>query len=101
MVVVLSVLGALAGLAASGWLGYRYGVKCRKLPESRYWIANAVGLLTGMVVSALGAQFAQTWLWVAGLGIMAGSLTGLKYGLGKSVGFWRLVDGTASREKRS
>jgi hypothetical protein len=78
------IAAALAGFGPSVWLGYRFGLKCRKLPAWRYWVANAVGLLLGIVLATLAAQFSLTWLWVAALGVMTGTLWGLKYGLGKS-----------------
>jgi hypothetical protein len=89
---VLTIMGALGGLGVSIWLGYLVGKRAQAWPEWRYWAANAVGIVIGVAVSAMGLQVAQTWLWVAGLGVMAGSLTGLKYGLGRSVGVWRLID---------
>ncbi len=98
--IVWIVLGAAGGFGLSFWLGYRWGEKCRKLPESRYWIANALGMLLGLVLAVLGSQYGLLWLWAAALGIMTGSLSGLKYGLGKSVGIWRLMDGANDGRER-
>jgi hypothetical protein len=83
--VYMVVAGAVA-FGGSLWIGYRYGVRCRRLVDSRYWIANAVGLLVGCVVAAVGSMLQLTWLWVAAIAVMAGSLSGLKYGLGRYVG---------------
>jgi len=94
------IIGAVAGFGLSFWLGYRYGEKCRKLPEWRYWMANAVGMLVGLGLAVLGSRYGLSWLWIAALGIMTGSLSGLKYGLGKSVGIWRLMDGANDGRKR-
>jgi hypothetical protein len=94
------IVGAVAGLGLSFWLGYRYGEKCRKLPERRYWTANVVGMLVGLVLAVLGSQYGMPWLWAMSLGIMTGSISGLKYGLGKSVGIWRLMDGAKHEGKR-
>ncbi len=79
------ILGGAGGLALSAWSGYLYGVRCRRLPASRYWMANAAGLLVGFVLASLGTWAGMAWLWVGGLGVMAGSMTGLKYGLGRSM----------------
>jgi len=95
--IVLTITGAIVGFGVSFWAGYRYGERCRKLPESRYWIANTVGMLLGLVLATLGSQFGLMWLWIGSLGIMAGSVSGLKYGLGKSVGIWRLIDGPGAK----
>jgi hypothetical protein len=87
--VVLLVVGTLAGFGLSFWLGYRYGIKCRKLPKSRFWVANVVALVAGVVMAAVGLRYGTTWLSTSALGVMAGSLTGLKYGLGRTTEFLR------------
>jgi hypothetical protein len=86
------VLGGLVGAGASFALGYRLGVRCRDLPESRYWIANGVGLIVGTLLAALGGWLSWSWMWVGGLGVMGGSLSGLKYGLGRDVSIRRVAD---------
>lgn len=97
MDVVLLVAAAVAGFGPSFWLGYRVGVRCRKLPESRYWAANAVGLAIGFVLATLGALLSLMWLWIAALGVMTGSLSGLKYGLGKLEWIRRLMGETSGK----
>jgi hypothetical protein len=92
--VVKLLLGAAAGFGVSLWLGYRVGVRCRKLPRWRYLAANVVGLAIGVALAVAGQQSAAQWLWLSGLGFMAGSLTGLKYGLGKTVKVLRSIGGT-------
>jgi hypothetical protein len=87
--VVLLVVGTVAGFGLSFWLGYRYGIRCRKLPKARYWVANVVGLAVGTLMAAVGLQYGMTWLSTSALGVMAGSLTGLKYGLGRTTEFLR------------
>ena len=101
MDIVWTLLGVIVGFALSFWAGYRYGVRCRKLPESRYWIANGAGMLLGFILATVGMQLQLMWMWVGALGIMAGSISGLKYGLGKSVGIWRLMDGPAGKGPRA
>jgi hypothetical protein len=83
---VYVVAAGAAALGVSVWLGYRYGVRCRDLPAYRYWIANAVGVFAGLVLAAIAALLRLTWLWVAATSVMAGSVWGLKYGLGRIVG---------------
>jgi hypothetical protein len=86
---VLLVAGTLAGFGLSFWLGYRYGIRCRKLPKWRYRTANVAGLAVGVVMAAVGLQYGMAWLSTSALGVMAGSLTGLKYGLGRTTEFLR------------
>jgi hypothetical protein len=99
--IVLLVVAAAVGFGPAFWLGHRFGVRCRKLPPSRYWIANGLGLLVGFVLAVLGAQFAMQWLWVAALGVMTGSLSGLKYGQGESVEILRLARRDSGEKGRS
>jgi hypothetical protein len=87
--IVYMVLGAAVGCGGAFWPGYRYGVRCRRLPRHRYWIANAVGMFAGILL-ATGASLLQSdWLWFAAVGVRAGSVTGRKWGLGRSVGVLR------------
>jgi hypothetical protein len=97
MDIVLRIVGLAVGFGGSFWAGYRYGERCRRLPQSRYWIANVVGMLLGMVLAMLGSGFGLPWLWIGSLGVMVGSISGLKYGLGRSVGIWRLMDGPGGK----
>ncbi len=83
--VVYDVLGGAAGLGLSAWAGYAFGVASRSRAGSVYWFANGVGLVLGVVVATLGFRYDLSWLWIAGIGVMAGSLTGLKYGAGRVV----------------
>ena len=101
MDIVLSIVGVTAGFGLSFWAGYRYGERCRRLPDSRYWIANVAGMLLGMVLTMVGSGLGLSWLWIGSLGIMAGSVSGLKYGLGRSVGIWRLIDGAGGKGGRN
>jgi hypothetical protein len=45
-----------------------------------------------MVVVYVGLARGIEAVWVGGIALMGGSLTGLKYGLGKSVGVWKTAD---------
>ena len=58
-------------------------------------------MLVGMVLTMVGSGLGLSWLWIGSLGIMAGSVSGLKYGLGRSVGIWRLIDGAGGKGGRN
>ncbi|MDO8914667.1 MAG: hypothetical protein Q7W16_01095 [Coriobacteriia bacterium] len=98
MDIVYMATAVVAGFGGSFWLGYRYGVRCRRLPVRRFRIANGIGMLIGLVLAVAGALLQLQWLWLASISVMAGSVTGLKYGLGRMVGMLRSVDGGAARQ---
>lgn len=87
-----AVLGGAVGLGLGVWVGLRWGANLRELPGWRYWLANGAAMVAGMALTFAGSVFGVVFIWVAGLGLMGGGLTGLKYGYGKSVGVWRTVD---------
>lgn len=82
---LFSAAGALTGLAASGAVGFLLGKWARARKVWVYWVLNVAGILVGAAVCALAAMYSQTWLWTTGLAVMAGSVTGLKYGLARTV----------------
>jgi hypothetical protein len=83
---LITIVAAAAAFAGTFAAGRWYGATCRKAPPARYWTANAVAMGIGLAVAVLGASLAEQWVWVTALGIMAGSVTGLKWGLGHVVG---------------
>ncbi len=86
------IVAAIVGLAAGVFAGLRYGVRLEAGPSWRYWVANVIVLLGGMLIAVLGQALDALWLAVAGLGFAGGGLTGLKYGYGASVGVWAIHD---------
>lgn len=89
---LLLVLGGVAGIGSSIWLGLRWGERLRPQPRWRFWGVNALFMVSGVTVSFVGLQFVGFWLGVFGIGWVGGGMTGLKYGLGESVGVWRVLD---------
>ena len=90
---VVVVLGAgLVGLAAGIAIGLWVGKRLQGFAYAWYWVANGVALAVGVAGNTAGLFFGQWWLVIASLTFIAGSLTGLKYGLGRSVGVWRVHD---------
>jgi hypothetical protein len=95
--IVYMVAAVVVGFGTTFWLGYRYGVRCRRLPARRFRIANGVGMLVGLVMAIAGALLQLQWLWLASISVMAGSMTGLKYGLGRALSMLRSTDAGAGR----
>ena len=92
MEIVLVIIGALAGLGIGVWAGIRWGIALMESKSWKYWGANGVMLVGGIVIAILGQYLGQLWLAVLGLGFAAGGITGLKYGLGRSPGVWAVHD---------
>ncbi len=90
--IVLVVIGSIAGLALGVWAGLKWGMALIDKSSGKYWLANGAMLLAGMVVVVAGQALGAMWFAVAGAGIMAGGITGLKYGYGKSPGVWAIHD---------
>ena len=92
MEIVLVIIGAVAGLALGVWLGLKWGMRLMERESWRYWMANGVVFLAGIVIAAVGQMIDQLWFSVIGLGFMGGGVTGLKYGYGQSPGVWAVHD---------
>jgi uncharacterized protein YcfJ len=76
---VLMGVGLVAGLAAGGFAGFKVGSRVTGR-RARFWLI-AVALLVGStVVLAYALRIDAMWLTGTALGILAGGLTGLKYG---------------------
>jgi hypothetical protein len=87
----ISLAAAAVAFVATFALGLFVGRKSRSWPAWRYWAANAVSVLVGVAIAAYGFMTQNQWVWIGGFGAIAGSLSGLKYGLGRVVGQWRDV----------
>jgi len=90
--IVLIIIGAFVGLGVGVWLGIRWGIALMESKPWKYWAANGVVLLGGVMIAVLGQFLGQLGIAVAGLGFAAGGITGLKYGLGRSPGVWAVHD---------
>ena len=86
--IVGGLFGVAIGIVGGLWVG-------RRLRDSRYvwyWVANAAALMIGVAGNTLGLLYSYWWLVIGSLAFAGGSLTGLKYGLGRSIGLWRVHD---------
>jgi hypothetical protein len=91
MELVPRLVSAVAAAAIAGFAGYRAGVALRVRPGWWYWAANAGVTLLGIAVTIAGLMTANELVWWFGLGVIAGGLTGLKYGLARVVGRQRVT----------
>jgi hypothetical protein len=89
---VLGLLGGLAGMALGGWAGYRAGKRVSGSSAWVYWALNAAAFLVGLAVNVVGLAFGVFAIAMLGPGLIAGAITGLKFGYGRVVGPWQAVD---------
>lgn len=91
MQLFLGILGVLVGLVGGIALGYWLGSLVRGHAK-RYWALNGAAVVVCVVLDFIGLVTAQDWLALGAVGLMAGLITGLKYGYAESIGIWRLFD---------
>ena len=60
-----------------------------------------MGVWVVLVLRRVGAGLGWSWWWIGSLGSMAGGVSGVKYGLGRAVGIWRLIDGAGGKGGRN
>lgn len=81
------VVGALAGIgggaALGAWIGRMIGARAAWW----FWVMAVVVLAAGVGVAFVGLQLETDAVFVAGVGVIGGGLTGLKYGARKVPGF--------------
>lgn len=94
-----AILGAVAGLALGGFVGYVLGKRYRDRSMRVYWLLFAAVFVVGVGLDALGLAVGAQWLAVGGAGIVAGGLTGLKYGRAHIVRLPRDEAGTGAERR--
>ena len=92
MGVLLGLLGGLAGFALGAWVGHLAGKKVSGSRSWVYWALNAVAFVIGLAVNVVGLAFGLFAVAMLGPGLIAGGITGLKFGYGRVVGPWVAVD---------
>lgn len=84
----LILVAAIVGTAAiAGVAGLAVGRHLRARASWVYWASNVLVLCAGVAVLAIGYRAGSDPLLGAGLAVIAGGTTGLKYGLGRVTGF--------------
>ena len=97
MLLILDILAIAAGLAigfvAGYWIGSRYRGERRIL-----WSLAGGAIATAWVIDLAGFVSGQQWLATGSIGLMAGLITGIKYGGFPEVRVW---DKPSPRERVS
>lgn len=92
MALVLGLVGSLVGLGLGAWLGYVVGKRIAQRGALVYWALNGVTVLVGLLVNVVGLVIGQFALAMLGVGLIAGGITGLKFGYGRVMGVWKVLD---------
>ena len=91
MSLLFTVVGVVVGLTMGVAGGLKAGEMVRGRPRA-YWALNAVAVIVSMLLDFTGLALGQMWLAMGAVGLMGGSITGLKYGYSESIGIWRKID---------
>ena len=83
----ITVLGVIVGLALGGFAGLRGG-RWAEGNATRYWSLNAAAFLGSLLLDLAGLFVHAPWLSYGALGLMAGLITGLKYGHSPTLRVW-------------
>ena len=105
MLLILDIVAIAAGLAigfvAGYWIGSRY-----RGQRGILWSLAAGAIATAWVIDLAGFVSGQQWLATGSIGLMAGLITGIKYGGFPEVRVWdkpppgaRVADSGDSREE--
>jgi hypothetical protein len=92
MDIIVIIAASIVAAGLTGYVGFRVGVALRTRPDWWYWVANGIAIVLGTAVIAVGYIALAEALKAAGLAIIVGGLTGMKYGLAQVVGQWRAGD---------
>jgi len=92
MQLVAVIAAVLLGLLGGIFGGLKVGEMIRGRPRT-YWLLNGAAVLAFMVLDFVGLATGQLWLAMGAIGLMGGTITGLKYGYNESIGIWRKIDG--------
>jgi hypothetical protein len=80
MEAIWSVASGVLAVSLTFWLGLRLGLRYRKMKRWQNAVVWGSGVLLGVLICVVGLLQGLMWLWVAGLAVMAGSLSGVRYG---------------------
>lgn len=89
---IVTIIGAVVGVVMGMLAGLWVGKRLRDVRYLWYWVANGVALIIGVAGNTVGLVYSHWWLVIGSLAFTGGALTGLKYGLGRSIGLWRVHD---------
>ena len=83
-----TLLGVGVGLVLGALVGYRIG---KEVHGNRrvYWALNVGAVLGCAALDFVGLMMGWYWLAYSAIGLMAGLITGMKYGYVDWMGVWR------------
>jgi hypothetical protein len=87
MQLAVAVAATIAGLGLGGAAGWALG-KWSAGHRRRFWTLVSACLVASMALNYIGLTSGQKWLALGALGLMAGLLTGLKYGYAPQTRAW-------------
>ena len=88
------VIAALLLMVFGIVIGYAIGERLSEqvVTTGEYWRMNLTVVVVGILVSALVSMTGLVLLVAATIGMIAGAITGLKFGFGESAGPWKAHD---------
>ena len=88
MQVALDILAILAAYVAGLFAGLKVGGLVRGRPAS-YWTLNIVAGFACLAGDYVGLVLGLPWLALGSIGLLAGIISGLKYGYSDNIAVWR------------
>lgn len=89
-VIIVTMLFGVLGIVIGWKVGSVWGSLAGT--DRQYWMRNLAVVLVGIALSAVVAATGLTTLMGLTVGLIGGSIAGLKMGFGKSVGVWQKHD---------
>jgi hypothetical protein len=86
--VALDILAILAAYVGGLFAGLKVGALVRGRPAS-YWTLNIVAGLVCLAGDYVGLVLGLPWLALGSIGLLAGTISGLKYGYSDNIAVWR------------
>jgi hypothetical protein len=91
--VLLDLLGIVVGLALGAWTGYALGKRFEARRKRLWWVVGFGFVLAGLI-DAAGFAVGSSAITLGSVGLMAGFLTGVKYGGFPEVRIWDNTPGS-------
>lgn len=89
-VIVITMLFGVLGIVIGWKVGTVWGARAET--NRQYWLRNLAAVLIGIALSCLIAMTGLVTLAGLAIGLIGGTIAGLKMGFGKSVGAWEKHD---------
>ncbi len=86
MEALLMVLGGLVGIGVGAGAGFAIGRALESRHAAYFWVTAVLFVAAGVGLAYAGLRNESDAVFVAGVGLIGGGLTGLKYGAHKVPG---------------